>query len=107
LAVDSVGDVYVSHLFTNRIQEFDPSGDFLTKFGTEGSTNKQLIRSAGIDLDSDGNVYISDRHNQRVAAFEPVSQCDPSTKGETIVGTNNDDNLVGTEGPDTIVGRNG
>jgi Ca2+-binding RTX toxin-like protein len=52
-------------------------------------------------------LYISDRHNQRVAVFEPVPQCDPSTKGKTIVGTNNDDNLVGTERPDNIVGRNG
>jgi Ca2+-binding RTX toxin-like protein len=94
-------------MFNNRIQKFDPSGNFLTKFGTEGSSDVQLDRPAGIDLDSDGKVYISDRHNQRVAVFEPVVQCDPSTKGKTIIGTNGGDTLVGTEGSDTIVGRNG
>ncbi len=52
-------------------------------------------------------MYISDRHNQRVVVFEPIAQCDPSTKGKTIVGTNGDDNLVGTEGSDVIIGRNG
>ena len=37
VAVDGVGNVYVSDILNHRNQKFDSSGNFLLKGGTEGS----------------------------------------------------------------------
>jgi len=46
----------------------------LCKEGVEGSGGGQLARPNGLAVDSDGNVYVIDRQNQRVQKFTPTSQ---------------------------------
>jgi len=73
--VDSADNVYVGHgtfqsSDTNRIQIFDSSGNFLTKFGTKGSADGQFAGPRGIAFDSAGNVYVADELNQRIQKFD-------------------------------------
>ncbi|MBP9115548.1 MAG: SBBP repeat-containing protein, partial [Acidimicrobiia bacterium] len=37
IAVDSLGNVYVSDQYNNRVVKFDSSGNFVSKFGSSGS----------------------------------------------------------------------
>ena len=39
VAVDSSGNVYVTDYNNNRIQKFDSNGKFITKWGSEGSSD--------------------------------------------------------------------
>lgn len=42
IAVDSPGDIYVTGIGKYCIQKFDSDGNFLTKWGTEGSNDGQF-----------------------------------------------------------------
>lgn len=70
IAADKSGYVYVSDYYNNRIQKFDSSGKFITKWGNEGQSNGQFELPRGIVVDSDGNVYISDLGNGRIQKFD-------------------------------------
>ena len=59
IAVDSSGNVYVSDYYNERIQKFDSNGNFITKWGTQGSGNGQFVEPEGVAIDSSGNVYVS------------------------------------------------
>jgi DNA-binding beta-propeller fold protein YncE len=58
---------------------FAPNGDFLLEFGGEGSGDGQLGRFAtagggganGIVVGTDGNVYVADTWNHRIAVYSP------------------------------------
>jgi len=69
LAVDSSGNVYVVDINNHRIQKFDSSGTFLTKWGSFGSGDGQFIFPRGIAVDSSSNVYVAD-NNHRVQKFD-------------------------------------
>jgi tetratricopeptide (TPR) repeat protein/streptogramin lyase len=75
IAVDSSGNVYVvdSSGFKgngNRIEKFDSSGNFITKWGTTGHGDGQFKSPLGIAVDSSGNVYVADRGNHRIQKFD-------------------------------------
>ncbi|CAN5649309.1 hypothetical protein BH23THE1_BH23THE1_35430 [soil metagenome] len=59
--------------YNNRIQKFDSEGNFLTKWGSEGSGDGQFILPTGIAIDSTGNVYVVDYNNHRIQVFKPAS----------------------------------
>ena len=42
---------------------------FITKFGTYGTGDGQFHLPSGVDVDSDGNVYVADPFNDRVQKF--------------------------------------
>ena len=67
----SSGNVYVADSYNNRIQEFDSNGNFITKWGTEGSGDGQFIYPASVGVDSSsGNVYVADQGNYRIQKFD-------------------------------------
>ncbi len=70
IAVDSLGNVYVSDQYNNRVVKFDSSGNFVSKFGSSGSGDGELQYPRGIAVDSLGNVYVSDQYNNRVVKFD-------------------------------------
>src|SRR5262249_37886575 len=51
----------------NRVQVFSPDGALLTQWGAD-----QLDEPAGIGVDGDGNVFVSDVFHFRVAKFSPT-----------------------------------
>lgn len=71
VAVDLQGQVYVSG-WNDRVQVFDPSGAYLTTIGGASGANTSQFRGAsGVDVDSAGNVYVTDFTNSRVQKFAP------------------------------------
>ena len=53
----------------HRIQVFSREGEFITKWGSEGSGAKQFLHPSGIGTDSEGNVFVADLENHRVQKF--------------------------------------
>jgi Ca2+-binding RTX toxin-like protein len=50
----------------SQVARFDPSGTYVSSFGTAGSGQVQFGGATGIDLGPDGNLYISESGNDRV-----------------------------------------
>lgn len=56
-----------------RIQKFDTNGHFITKWGSFGSRDGQFVDPEHNAVDSEGNVYITDRKNNDIQVFKPVN----------------------------------
>ena len=74
ITTDSSGNVYVADVGNDRIQKFDSDGNFITKWGSEGTGDGQFDAPRGITTDSSGNVYVADGFNDRIQVF---SQSNP------------------------------
>jgi hypothetical protein len=92
LAVDSSDNVYVADLNNHRIRKITSAGVVTTLAGssqgnTDGlGTNASFNSPWGIDFDSSGNMYISDRDNHRIRKI--TFGQDPNTyTGSTLTGT--------------------
>ena len=71
IAVDPSGSyVYVADAGNNRIEKFDSSGNFITKWGSLGSGNGQFNYPAKVFVDSSGNVYVTEFTNNRIQKFD-------------------------------------
>ena len=53
----------------HRIQKFDSSGNFITKWGSWGEGEGQFKNAGGIAVDGSGNVNVVDMGNARVQKF--------------------------------------
>jgi hypothetical protein len=69
VATDSSSNVYVADTNNNRIQKFNSTGGFLTKWGSLGTGNNQFNGPQGIATDSSSNVYVADTNNNRILKF--------------------------------------
>ena len=67
--MDSSGNVYVSDSENDRMQKFDSSGNFLLKWGSQGTGDGQFQSPKGVAVDSSGNVYVADTNNSRIQKF--------------------------------------
>jgi hypothetical protein len=71
VAVDLSRNVYVSEYGNNRIQKFDSNGNFITKWGSEGSSDGQFDQPCGgVAVDSSGHVFVVDSDNSRIQKFD-------------------------------------
>ena len=81
--VDSSGNVFVADTINNRIQKFQlsnpcPAGTtqvvsgvcFVTTWGSQGTADGQFNYPYGIAVDSSGNVFVADGHNNRIQKFQ-------------------------------------
>ncbi|WP_164913772.1 PKD domain-containing protein, partial [Methanoculleus taiwanensis] len=80
ICVDSKGNVYVTDTYyvadsssiqeiNNRIQKFDGSGTFITKWGSNGTGAGQFSYPRGIAADGDDMIYVVEENNHRVQKF--------------------------------------
>jgi streptogramin lyase len=72
IALDSSGNVWVADASLNRIQKFDPSGNYLLQFGSTGLASGFLYQPYGLALDRYGNVWVVDTGNSRLEQFSPT-----------------------------------
>ena len=101
VAVDSKGNVFISHRSKNRIRKVDKDGIITTVAGNgtagfSGDNGPALKASfnfpAGLCLDKVGNLYVADRNNHR------VRQIDTSGIITTVAGAGTPD-MGGDGGP--------
>ena len=66
VAVDSLGNIYVTDTGNHRIQVFGSHGEFIAQFGEKGSAEGFFHEPVGIAIDTQGNLLIADTWNHRV-----------------------------------------
>ena len=81
VAVDTVNDRFlVADQDNFRVQVFDPSGVYLSKFGyrikylPDGSTEGWFTRPAGLAIDDAGRIYVSDGLMSTLRVFDTIGQ---------------------------------
>jgi DNA-binding beta-propeller fold protein YncE len=68
IALDRAGRVYVGGA-GDRIQQFDRSGRALATWASRGGGPGELRGPAGLAVDADGDLHVTDRDNHRVQRF--------------------------------------
>lgn len=63
------GDIYVTDLNNNRVEELSLAGEFVRAWGSKGSGNDEFAYPAGISTDASGNIYVADLNNNRIQEF--------------------------------------
>ena len=54
----------------HRVQVFELTGKFVTKFGSEGSERGELKNPFSTAVLSDGGIVVCDLNNHRIQVFE-------------------------------------
>ncbi|XP_066299144.1 tripartite motif-containing protein 3-like [Branchiostoma lanceolatum] len=70
ISVDGEGRILVSDWDNHCVFVYDEFGQFLFKFGGEGSGEGQLKHPRGICTDNSGNIIVADRGNSREEVFD-------------------------------------
>jgi sugar lactone lactonase YvrE len=110
VAVDAVGNLFISDTYNNRIREVVKStGNILTLAGTgtvgsggDGgpATSAQLNSPFGLAVDSSGNLFIADQGNNRIREVVRSSGIITTVAGNGIAG------YLGDGGPATLARLN-
>lgn len=53
----------------HRVQQFNSNGDFIRKWGSEGSETGKFDSPSGITIANDGSIYVADTFNNRIQQF--------------------------------------
>ncbi|MDY7107322.1 MAG: SMP-30/gluconolactonase/LRE family protein [Planctomycetota bacterium] len=68
-------ELYACDFVTQQVQVLDRrAGDRRRTIGEKGDQDGQFVRPLGIDVDSDGNVYVTDVIRCRVQKFSPAGE---------------------------------
>lgn len=71
VSVDSSnGDVYVADTGNNRIQKFDINGNYLLKWGVNGTGNSEFNKPKSVLVDSNSDILVADTGNNRIQKFD-------------------------------------
>ncbi len=70
MAIDQQGSVFVVDNGNNRVQKFDPTGNFIILWGNFGAANANFHNPTGIACDGKGDVFVVDTNNHRVQKFD-------------------------------------
>jgi DNA-binding beta-propeller fold protein YncE len=75
-ATDAVGRIYVADYRHDRVQVYDPNGNWLRSWGGAGSPTCQLIpRPYGVDVDAAGRIYVASSNKNQVKVFTTDGTC--------------------------------
>jgi sugar lactone lactonase YvrE len=69
IAMAPTGEILVSDVENNRVEEFSSEGAYVRQFGTKGTGNGQFSEPAGLATLSNGNIWVADATNNRVEEF--------------------------------------
>ena len=70
VAVGPKGNIFVADFYNDRIQKFDPDGEFLTSFGRRGSGKGELSYPIAVAVASNGTVFVADYGNNRIQKWQ-------------------------------------
>lgn len=72
---DSKGNYYVAEYGDyDRIQKFDPEGNYLFEWGGHGSEPGQFLRPQGLEIDSNDHLWVADASNHRIQVFDATGE---------------------------------
>ena len=74
IALNKSGEVVVTSPAWNCISVFNPSGDKLRSFGTEGSSQGQFMNPRGVAVDGEGNILVADSYNHHIQKLTAEGQ---------------------------------
>ena len=74
LAVDEQGRMIVADTGNRRILVLSPQGELIAKFGRIGSKPGEFQYPYGVDVDSEGRIYVIDYRLHRLQSFIPVER---------------------------------
>ncbi|HET7485276.1 MAG TPA: 6-bladed beta-propeller [Solirubrobacterales bacterium] len=73
ITIDPDGNVWVTdsndELYSSRIEEFTPKGEFIRTFGSQGTGTGQFKNPSDLTFDSEGNLWVVDSINDRIQVF--------------------------------------
>ena len=76
ITVDGAGNVYVIQSNTDKIQQFDASGNFIRRVGPaflgSGGISDRMLEAYGLAIDSNGMIYAADTGNHRILVFDSL-----------------------------------
>jgi tripartite motif-containing protein 71 len=72
IAIDAKDNIYITDGGNHRVQKFDSSGKFLTKWGAFGEQDGHFSFPRSITIDESGNVYVLDKN--AVQKFTPQGE---------------------------------
>ena len=68
---DSKGNYYISEYGDyDRIQKFNPDGDYIYEFGEHGEEPGQFLRPQGLAMDANDHLWVADASNNRIQVFD-------------------------------------
>ncbi len=70
VALDDSDNIYVVGRHNHRVQKFDSVGNFLAKWGTEGTGDGQFSHPRKVAVNASGDVYVADAYNDRIQKFD-------------------------------------
>jgi hypothetical protein len=74
IAVDGSGHLFRVDAAAHDVQVFDANGESLGRFGAES-----LASPSDVTVDTDGNVYVSDKGSHRIVKFAPGTAVSPQS----------------------------
>lgn len=78
MAIDDQGNIYVAEFERGQIEVFDAIGQFLTRWGDQGSGEGQLLSGDAVALDRAGGVYVADSAANRIVKFRLLPPLAPT-----------------------------
>jgi len=69
IAIDDIGNVYVTSRYGDNIQKFTADGTFIKRWGSLGNNDGEVNGPAGIAIDDNGVIYVCDNNNARIQKF--------------------------------------
>jgi len=101
VAMDAAGNIYVAEEYNNVIRRIDAATGIITTvcgtgvggFSGDGgpAIAAQLSQPADVCVDRDGNIYISDKGNQRIRRVDGTTGTITTYAGAGVAGFNNND----------------
>ncbi len=66
------GDLFISDGYINsRVAKYDKNGHWIKQWGERGTKEGEFNTPHTIANDAEGNIYVGDRGNRRIEAFDP------------------------------------
>ncbi len=73
IAIDKKGNLWVTDYGNDTVQEFNSSGSYISGFGCcaggSATGDREFNEADGIAIDSSGNIWVSDKDNNRLQKF--------------------------------------